>query len=721
MAIDYEALAKQAGALSSEDPADKVDYSALAKQAGATSSEPPPEIQREKPSLGVRLSAGVNDVVQGARVVGHRIVGDSEGADRIVEQNKDDNALYEAGRGADSGIDFARLAGNIALTAPIGGIVGGAARAAGGGLRLVGAARAADLAGKAGTALESAGVAGKVGTRIATGATTGSIGGGLTGAGQGDGVEGSLIGAAAGGLLGALSPVISKAVSGAAKKIIGAFKSTPSRAQIEEKLAEALKEYDVDYFSLSQKARDSLSSKVEVEAAVKTGGTIDAQLAARVADFEELGIPSTKGQVTRDAQQYSFEKNAAKQPHGQPIADVYTAQNQGLQDSVKNLRISIAPESTKHAAGQKAIEALSNIDRERQKAIGKLYDAFREDGGKNLKVDGVRLANDTFKALEDNSATADLPPSLSNALNQFVAGKVEPTVLHLDALNHAISRATSGASPAQKFAIGVLKDNIDQAVNDAAESAGSNVSAKLAAARAAARARFKTHEDIPALRAAVQESVEPEDFVRKFVTNGKNSDLENLASTLKTHAPETFDAIRAQVIDDIMNNAVNGFGDTAKFSQAGFVKALKSIDPDKIKIIFTPKELETLNRIARVASYANNDPLNSSVNYSNSAIAFFNQAAPIVDAAAGKFPLIGRLAVKAFRDNAAIGRAQSAVKPVKIATEADIPAPFKKVVGSAAKIFGYNPAASGSASENLSAPERIELPTTTIYGDGGDK
>jgi len=714
MAIDYEALAKQAGATSSE-PSEAIDYEALVKQAGGVSSSPEPTINREKPSAIVRFGAGLNDIVQGARVIGHRIVGDASGADKIVAENQKNNAIYEAGRGPNAGIDAFRIAGNIAGTVPLGGVLGAAGKTVGGLARAAGLARAGQAAEAAGAALEEVGTAGRLGTRLATGGTVGATAGALTGSGEGRGVQDTVIGAGTGALFGATSPAINAAIGGAAKKIIGIFKTAPTQEEIEAKLSEALAENGVDYAKLSDDVKQILLSKVTDS--VKEGGYIKGKEAARLADFEELGLPSTKGQITRDPQQYSFEKNAAKQSFGQPIADVYEAQNKGLQDTLSKLRTSIAPEETKQAAGQKAIDALSKIDNERKDAVGKLYDAFRADAGNTLKVDGVKIANDTFEALEAQSATADLPASLANALNQLSTGKVSPTVIQLDALNHAISRATSSASPSQKFAIGILKDNIDQAVTDAAERAGSNVSEKLSAARAAARDRFKTHEDIPALRAAVQESIDPEDFVKKFVTSGKNADLERLSTTLKTHAPETFDSIRAQVIDDIIQKSVNGTGDTSKFSQAGFSKALKSIDPDKIKILFNDAELNQLNRIARVAAYANNDPINSSVNYSNSAITFFNQAAPILDIVGNKIPLFGRLAVKAIRDNAALGKVQNAVKPASITTPGKI---SPEVAGRASKVssaFGYNPASSAAATGQATTPEVIDLLPTQINGN----
>jgi hypothetical protein len=63
---DYEALAKQAGAISSKPAGGGVDYAALAKQAGATNSQPPAE---QAPSLWQRVKSELtrSDLAQQGR------------------------------------------------------------------------------------------------------------------------------------------------------------------------------------------------------------------------------------------------------------------------------------------------------------------------------------------------------------------------------------------------------------------------------------------------------------------------------------------------------------------------------------------------------------------------------------------------------------------------------------------------------------------------------
>lgn len=66
MPVDYNALAKQAGAISSGPPAAKsVDYGALAKQAGAISSESavPPQAAEEQPGAISRFFSAVGDAI----------------------------------------------------------------------------------------------------------------------------------------------------------------------------------------------------------------------------------------------------------------------------------------------------------------------------------------------------------------------------------------------------------------------------------------------------------------------------------------------------------------------------------------------------------------------------------------------------------------------------------------------------------------------------------
>lgn len=173
-------------------------------------------------------------------------------------------------------------------------------------------------------------------------------------------------------------------------------------------------------------------------------------------------------------------------------------------------------------------------------------------------------------------------------------------------------------------------------------------------ARRAARARFSTIEDTPALKAAINEEA-PDDFVRKYIINGKAEDLQNLRRVLE-NSPEALAQVRAQIAAHLKRAA---FGDNlsgdAPFSAARFASSLRNIGPERLRAFFQPEEVMRFNLAAKVGSDLESIPAGAkyAVNKSGSGAAVFNLLQGLTQLpGVGKLPGIGWA-----RDQ--VGKAQS--------------------------------------------------------------
>jgi hypothetical protein len=189
----------------------------------------------------------------------------------------------------------------------------------------------------------------------------------------------------------------------------------------------------------------------------------------------------------------------------------------------------------------------------------------------------------------------------------------------------------------QAAAMGSLRSGLSEAI-DLAESQSQGASGPAAEllreALSKAKARFSLHEAVPALESAVKDPVAQEAFVRNFITS-KSASIDSVTGLVKLLSPEAQDAMRKNVMAGILESAAPGAvrgSDTAKFSQAGFRRALDAIGDRKLATIFGDDGLAQLRQVGRVAEWAQAQPAGSAVNNSNTGAAVMN----LVQGLAGK-------------------------------------------------------------------------------------
>jgi len=181
-----------------------------------------------------------------------------------------------------------------------------------------------------------------------------------------------------------------------------------------------------------------------------------------------------------------------------------------------------------------------------------------------------------------------------------------------------------GNDPATNSALGEINDAIKRAISE-----GSEMGGPFAGPRALSAERFKLQRDIPALKAAADQSVSPDDFVRTYVFSAPSDDVTRMAALLKTKNPEAYKEARMQIGAELQRAAFgeNVAGD-ALIKPAALATKIRQIGPQRLKAFFSDEEVAELNRIARVGSYINSPPGAAPVNFSNTASALVSDALP---------------------------------------------------------------------------------------------
>jgi hypothetical protein len=382
---------------------------------------------------------------------------------------------------------------------------------------------------------------------------------------------------------------------------------------------------------------------------------VDAAAAMRAQDFENVGIQPTLGQITRDPTQYAQERNIRGAPVGTPLAIRLNQQNSGLQKSLFDL--AGAP-SNSYDAGTSIIGSLKSIDDTLSQQVSNAYATAKASSGKNLDVPLTGVAQDYAQIVNDFGDK--VPSGVRNNFNQLglMNGTQQKTFTIESAENLLkVINANQSNDPATNAALGQLRTSVKNAILSADDQGG-----VYAQARALAAKRFALQEQIPALEAASSGTVNPDDFVKRFIVNGKTDQTSALANLLKTQAPSAFDEARSQLGSQLSLKAFgqNAAGDS-QFNPNGFSQQMRTFGPAKLGAFYSPDEVNQLNTIGRVGAYINSYPSASPVNTSNTASAI----ASLVGSGVKKIPYVGGLIENAQNRSFVNGALAASLKNAK--------------------------------------------------------
>lgn len=360
----------------------------------------------------------------------------------------------------------------------------------------------------------------------------------------------------------------------------------------------------------------------QVTQAIQENPQVDPAAAMRAADFQNLGIDPTLGQITRDPTQYARELNIRGTSTGAPIANRLNQQNTQLQQALYGLA---GTPSDAYAAGGAIRSSLQSIDSQMAQQVSDAYAAARASSGKNLDVPLTGVAQDYAQVLNDFGDK--VPSGVRNNFNQLglMGGTQQKTFTIENAENLLkVINANQSNDPATNAALAQLRGSVKNAILGADDQGG-----VYAPARQMAAQRFALQEQIPALEAAAADRVPADDFVRRFIVGGKTDDVVALANLLREQAPGALEQARSQIGAQLVSKGfgANPAGD-ARFNPSPYMQQMQAFGPTKLGAFFSPDEIGQLNTIGRVGAYMNAFPAASPVNTSNTASALGSLLSP---------------------------------------------------------------------------------------------
>ena len=651
----YEDAAKRFGGTIADSAAP--DYQALAAKFGGKPAAPEQGIvdragqwlsETFGPNGNLRGSAiggvmqGMADPVAGAvqfaaNIPGVRgFVGDDVNAGIKAKEAEYEAARARAGR---SGFDAARLAGNVAAPSNV--------------------ALASRIPAAAGTL-----------ARVGTGAAAGAVGAMATPEADAENYwRNTALKGATGGLAGAALAPVAGAVGDAIGRIAGRFRGPPAAPPpipgppgshpADAYIAQAANEAGQSINDIPQSLLERL--RAQAQHALSQGQDLDTAAALRKADFEAIGQQPLLGQITRDPIQFARERNLRGiAGAGEPIAARLAGQTEGLNRTIGGFAQGA---DDAFSGGQKIARGLGSIDALFRGVVDDAYNAARDTAGRYVDLDHVGFVKAANDALDEGMLGHYLPAQVRNMLNDVSTGKIPLNVNTAVQMDSVLSAAQRGALPAERKALGVVRDALNGA--NPANNTGADALAAFQVARKLAAERFKLREAIPALKAAANGDVPADDFVRKFVINGDALELRGMAKLLKEHAPEAYQQARAQIGAELRRA---GFGENIAgdkpFSQERFNAKLRQMGTARLQAFFTPEEIATMRTAGRVGAYMESPPAGSAVNYSNTGSAVVNAAQSAAPGIIGKAIGAARWAAKAAGNDAAVKRAMRADVPV---------------------------------------------------------
>ena len=420
-------------------------------------------------------------------------------------------------------------------------------------------------------------------------------------------------------------------------------KSAP--ADVERRITIALQNQGIDPASITPALRQSLMD--DVRQALKTGGSLNEDALARLADYRRLGLTPTRGRLTLDPFDVTQEQNAMRLAAATGNRDARLPQiAQGNNQTLLNAVEGFNPINDRVALGERVIAPIMSRDAAMQGAIDGLYKSARDTSGRSVPLDGAWFAQNVNAELDKRLLGYAVPTSVQTKLNQIAMGEVPFDVQFAEQLKTVlgdIGRADKGGSTSK--AMQVIRQSLDNTplrpapqvnpgnlpavpgtVPPSPAAVGQEAIDAFNAARSAARERFSWQDSNAAVRAAVDEAT-PDNFLRDQIISRKASaaDVDNLMQQLKG-SPGATAAVRSAVVQHLKDAAI-GRGNqtqTANFSGRQWLAALSDIGDAKLKAIFSAEELEQLKAIGRTGSVETFQPRGSAVNNSNTAAGLAN-------------------------------------------------------------------------------------------------
>lgn len=359
----------------------------------------------------------------------------------------------------------------------------------------------------------------------------------------------------------------------------------------------------------------------ELRAAIEKipASDINAAAAERQLKADSLPVPirMSAGQATGDVQLISNERNMRGK--NREYADLFNEQDTKLTQNLDTIRDQAAPDvfGTTHVeSGQALIDHYRDIDKGIRADITAKYKALEDANGGKFPVDGVAFVDAAEKALGKKLKTDFVPTAIARQMERFKNGEpmtfeqFEAMRTNLAAEMRKAERSGDGNAAA---AAGIVREALENVPLTGEAAALKGVAD---AARSAAKARFDLIKKDPAYKAVVEDNIAPDNFINKFVVNGKAADIKTMVSHLG-EGSVAHQTMAAGVINHIKSKTMTTKGE---FSDAGYNRAMTKLDP-YLNDIVGAKVAGDLRKLGEVSTDLNKQPKGSWVNNSNTFVA----------------------------------------------------------------------------------------------------
>jgi len=383
------------------------------------------------------------------------------------------------------------------------------------------------------------------------------------------------------------------------------------------------------------------------------------------ADTLPVPVRLTRGQATQDINLLSDEMNMrGKNPE---LANRFNEQNGKLIENMNSIRDKAAPDvfGVNHIENAETlINAYKALDDTRTADISAKYKALKDAAGGDFPIDGKQFAANAEAMLGKELKTDFLPSALAKQLERYKNGETmtfeqfEAMRTNLASEMRKAERSGDGNAKAASSIVRTALEDLPLS-GDAA-----NLKPLANEARSAAKARFDMLKKDPAYDAAVND-VAPDKFINKYIIGGNKRDLEALTAQLGKGS-EGHQAVSAAVVNYLKDKA-GVINDNGNFSQAGYNKALKQLDPRLLELVDgeTAQQLRALGNVAR---YTQAQPRGSYVNQSNTFVAGAKEMAKgglekAANVAGFGVVPIGTMTREALANRAAAKQTKESLKP----------------------------------------------------------
>jgi hypothetical protein len=348
---------------------------------------------------------------------------------------------------------------------------------------------------------------------------------------------------------------------------------------------------------------------------------VNIEVLNRHLDADTLPVPMklSEGMATRDPKLFSDEMNSRGK--NKQYADEYNKLNSQLVENIDAIKEKASPNvygTNVVENGQSLIDAYLDIDKVRKANIDTKYKTLRDAAGGEFPIDSKKFYENANANLNKELKAEFLPDSIKKQIDSFKDGK-PMTFQQFEALRTNLATEMRKADRAgdgnAEFALSTVRQSLEDLplINESKQ-------LKLLAdeARNAAKERFDILGKDKAYKAAVNGKVYADDFINKFVVNGKKADIDTMVAHLGADS-QAREVMAAGIVNWLKSKSGISADGSGTFSQKGYNKALESIDP-KILNIVGAEVNQQLKQLGRTARNIQERPVGSYVNESNTLV-----------------------------------------------------------------------------------------------------